>query len=66
MSVRFRGNSFKRVSVLADDIAQVVGIRSIGQHVGDLELLAAFGVRIAGHHDRHFSTSQIVGPRSPP
>ena len=43
---------------------KVVGVGSVGQHVGDLKLFAAFGVRIAGHHDRDFAAAQIVGPRA--
>ena len=48
----------------ADHVAQVVGIRPVGQHVRDLEFVAAFRVRIAGHDHDDLAPAQIVGAGS--
>ena len=47
----------------AEDVAEVVGVGAVGEHVGDLELAAAFGVGVAGHDDGDLFAAQIVGPR---
>jgi hypothetical protein len=45
------------------DIAEIVGIGAIGQHVRDLEARARLGIWITGHHDAEFFPAEIVRPR---
>ena len=53
----------ERVRVRADDVAEIVGVGAVREHVGDAELLAALGVRIARHHDDDLLAAEIVGAR---
>ena len=40
--------------VLADDVAKVVGVGPVREHVGDLELATTLGVGVPSHDDRDF------------
>ena len=45
----------------ADNVAKVVGVGSVGQHVGNFELFSAFRVGISGHDNGDFASAQVVG-----
>nr|GFB26162.1 hypothetical protein [Tanacetum cinerariifolium] len=46
---------------VADDVAEVVDVGAVGEHVGDAELLARLGVGVAGHHHGHLAAPEIIG-----
>ena len=45
----------------ANDVAEIVGVGAVREHVRDFELQPALGVRIARHHHHHLAPPQIVG-----
>ena len=49
----------------AQHIAKVVDVGAVGQHVRNLEHLAGFGIRIAGHHHAELLATQVIGPAAP-
>ena len=59
----FQITHLERVGRIADDLAQVVDVGAVGQHVGNLESLAAFGVRVARHHDGDTAAAEVIGSR---
>ena len=56
---------FECLLLALEDVAEVVGVGAIGQHVGDLELLAGFGVGVAGHDHAEPFAAEVVGARAP-
>ncbi len=45
----------------AEDVAEIVGVGAVGEHVGHLEFAADFGVRVARHDDGDFAATEVVG-----
>ena len=56
----FQITHLKGVGRVTNNFTQVVDVGTVGEHVRNLELLAAFGIRVPGHHHDHFPTPQIV------
>ncbi len=50
---------------IPNNLAQVIDVSSIGQHIRNLKALPTLSLRIAGHDHGDFSASQIVRPRLP-
>ncbi len=50
----------KRLLVPAEDVAEVVSVRAIREHVRHLKLATDLGVRIPGHHHGHLAATQVI------
>ena len=55
----FQVAHFEGVSRFSDDLAEIVNVRSIGKHIGDLKSFTAFRVRVTRHNHRNPTPSQV-------
>lgn len=51
------------LAIVPDDVAEIVRVGAVREHVGDFELLPALGVGVACHDDDHLAPAQVIGPR---
>ena len=51
------------IEMAAEDVAEVVGVRAVGEHVGNFELGATLGVGVSGHDHGDLFPAQVVGAR---
>ena len=61
----FQITQIKRFRVFSDNIAEIIGIGPVRQHIWNLELCPRFRIRITRHHHADFATSKIIGSRDP-